>query len=62
MIDPQGLSTAEYLQMAREEVPALATLASSLLAMPRGDLQAYREAAGDAARLGILDSGGGAAR
>jgi len=62
IIDPQGLPPAAYLQMASEEIPALASLASSLLGMPRGDLEAYRAAASDATQLGILGSDQGASR
>lgn len=56
IIDPQGLADSAYLQMANEEVPALAALAVTLLGMHRGDLAEYRAAAGDAARLGIPGS------
>ena len=53
VIDPQGLPRTAYLQMAREEVPALAALASVLFGMPTGDLVAYRTAASDPVRLGL---------
>jgi len=62
VVDPQGLPPAAYLQMASEEVPALASLAASLFGMPRADLVAYRAAASDAAWLGIPDVGPGATR
>lgn len=53
VIDPQGLQDDAYFQMAREQVPALAALASTLFGMPRADLEAYRAAASDPTRLGL---------
>lgn len=45
IIDPQGLGDDAYLRMAREEIPALASLATVLFGMPRADLDAYRAVA-----------------
>lgn len=59
VIDPQGLARGAYIQMAAEEVPALAALASTLLGMPGADLRAYRDAAADPARLGLPGGGVG---
>lgn len=53
IVDPQGLSAAAYLQMAREAVPAIATLAATLFGMPRADLEAYQAAASDVDKLGL---------
>ena len=51
VIDPHGLGVDGYARMAAEQVPALAALAVTLFGMPRGDLEAYREAASDPALL-----------
>jgi protein-tyrosine phosphatase len=54
IVDPQGKSEAEYLQMAAEEVPALAHLARWLLGMPAAEEAAYVKAVEDPATLRSL--------
>jgi len=44
VIDPQGGPDDDYLRMAAEEVPALASLAGLLLGMPAAEVAAYRDA------------------
>ncbi len=44
IVDPQGKPSSAYLDMAREEVPALADLATVLLGMTEADRLAYHEA------------------
>ncbi|GLI27368.1 hypothetical protein ARHIZOSPH14_16100 [Agromyces rhizosphaerae] len=44
IIDPQGGGDEDYLRMAAEEVPALASLAGLLLGMPQAEVAAYRNA------------------
>lgn len=69
IIDPQGKDDEAYRIMAREEVPALARIASALFAMPAREVVAYDEAVADAAAFrfgdGTVDAGtaeaGGAA-
>ncbi|WP_314506956.1 hypothetical protein [uncultured Microbacterium sp.] len=46
IIDPQGRNEEAHLQMANEEVPALARLAHALLGMPKSDADAYIDVAG----------------
>lgn len=45
IIDPQGMGDDAYLRMAREEIPALASLATVLFGMPRADFDAYQSVA-----------------
>lgn len=45
IIDPQGLEDDAYLQMALEEIPALARLARALFGMPEAEVNAYVRAA-----------------
>lgn len=52
--DPQGQSEAVFLQMAAEEVSALAHLARSLLGMPEAEELEYTRATGDPATLRSL--------
>jgi protein-tyrosine phosphatase len=49
--DPEGQSDDVFLQMAGEEVSALAHLGRSLLAMPQAEEAEYAQAAGDPATL-----------
>jgi protein-tyrosine phosphatase len=51
IVDPQGRDEYAYLQMARDEVPALARVARVLFGMPRPDVAAYLAAAEDPASL-----------
>ncbi len=51
IVDPHGRGDEAYLQMAREEVGALARVAAILFGMPRPDLDAYLAAAEDPAAL-----------
>lgn len=51
VIDPQGRGDEAYLQMTRQEVPALATVAVALFGMSEADLGAYLRAANDPAAL-----------
>jgi protein-tyrosine phosphatase len=59
--DPQGQSEDVFLQMAAEEVSALAHLARSLLGMPQAEELEYARATGDPATLRslIMRSAGG---
>ncbi|WP_308492921.1 arsenate reductase/protein-tyrosine-phosphatase family protein [Microbacterium terrisoli] len=52
IIDPHGRDEDAYLQMAREEIPALTALAAALLGMPPADRDAYDRAANDPGALG----------
>lgn len=47
IVDPQGKDDEAYRAMAREEVPALARLASALFGMPAREVVAYDEAVAD---------------
>ena len=58
VIDPQGRGDEAYLQMTRQEVPALAAVAVALFGMSASDFEAYVAAANDPASL--LDGPGGA--
>ena len=49
IVDPQGKDDEAYREMARQEVPALTRLASTLFGMPAAELLAYDEAVADAA-------------
>ena len=51
IIDPQGKDDEAFLTMARQEVPALATLATALFAMPPAEAAAYAEAVEDPSLL-----------
>jgi protein-tyrosine phosphatase len=63
IIDPQGKDDEAFLTMARQEVPALATLAIALFAMPPAEAAAYAEAVEDPSLLdGRSSSDGGAGR
>lgn len=44
IIDPQGRDEDAYVEMARQEVPALARLAAALFGMPDREVAAYDEA------------------
>ena len=44
IVDPQGKDDAAFLEMAHQEVPALARVAAALFAMPDGEVRAYIEA------------------
>lgn len=51
VVDPQGKGRVGMDAMVREEVPALVSLARVLWGMPRGDADAYRDAAANPAAL-----------
>lgn len=63
VIDPQGRGDEAYLQMTRQEVPALAAVAVALFGMSPSDFGAYVAAANDPATLldGATGDSGGAA-
>jgi protein-tyrosine phosphatase len=44
IVDPQGKDAHAYVLMARQEVPALARLATTLFGMPRAEAVAYEKA------------------
>lgn len=56
IVDPQGKAEDAYIEMARQEVPALGRLASVLFGMPRAEVAAY-EAAVEAADYDFDGSG-----
>jgi protein-tyrosine phosphatase len=41
IVDPQGKGDEAYVEMARQEVPALSRLAAVLFGMPQGEVDAY---------------------
>ena len=60
IVDPQGKDEDAYIAMARQEVPALARLATVLFGMPPGELAAY-EAAVEVAAYDFDGEGSGGA-
>ena len=51
--DPEGKGREAFGRMAAEELPPLVTLARALLGMPKGDVEAYLEAAVDPFAHGV---------
>lgn len=56
VVDPQGRGDDAYVMMARQEVPALARLATVLFGMPAGEVAAY-EIAVEAGLYGFDEEG-----
>ncbi|HEU0182664.1 MAG TPA: hypothetical protein VFR16_10785 [Agromyces mariniharenae] len=52
IVDPQGRDDDDYRLMARQEVPALTSIAGLLFGMPEGEAAAYAEAV-ETARFGL---------